>query len=78
LRKTERRPPAGGDGGAGSVLASGGAGGGMIRGRSEAEEARTPAYLTVWNLGAGTVAASRNSRASGSRSMAYVPSESTR
>jgi hypothetical protein len=32
-------------------------------------DARTPAHRTVWNRGAGTVAARRQSRESGSRSM---------
>ena len=37
-------------------------------------EASTPAYLTVWNRGGGTLVASRHSSDSGSMSTATVPS----
>jgi hypothetical protein len=51
-----------------------GFGGGTTRARHLLAAASTPAYLTEWERGGGTVVASRTRSDSGSRSRAKVPS----
>src|SRR5690606_21545410 len=52
----------------------GGVGGGTTRARHLLAAANTPAYLTEWKRGGGTVVARRTKRDNGSRSSAKVPS----
>src|SRR6266545_3968500 len=69
-----RYPPAPfGVSGSAAAAASGG-GFGTMRALHVLAGASTPAYLTVWNRGGGTLVASRHSSDSGSMSTATVPS----
>jgi hypothetical protein len=45
-----------------------------MRGLHGLADSSTPAYLTVWNHGGGTLVANRHTSDSGSRSTATVPS----